>query len=66
MHSIAISLVLVVFVLISFLCAAAQVQTPGPPAMQIMLAEALEQALARNRDLVVSRRDVDVSRGRLR
>lgn len=66
MHSIAISMVLVALVLTSFPRAAAQVQTPGPPAMQITLAEALEQALARNRDLAVSRRDVDVSRGRLR
>ena len=52
------------------LCAAragAQTPTPDPaPAVQLTLAEALQQALDRNRDLVVSRREVDVSRGRLR
>lgn len=66
MRSIGIALVLVALVLTSSPRAAAQVQTPGPPATQITLAEALEQAIARNRDLAVSRRDVDVSRGRLR
>lgn len=66
MHSIAIAMALVALVLTSSAPAAAQVQTPGPPATQITLAEALEQAIARNRDLAVSRRDVDVSRGRLR
>ena len=66
MHSIAIAMALVALVLTSPPRAAAQVQTPGPPPTQITLAEALEQALARNRDLAVSRRDIDVSRGRLR
>src|SRR5712692_1809484 len=33
--------------------------------MTLKLAEAVEQALARNRDLAVSRREIDVSRGRL-
>ena len=51
------------------LCAAragAQTPTPDPaPAVQLTLAEALQQALDRNRDLAVSRREVDVSRGRL-
>ena len=34
--------------------------------IRITLAEALEQALARNRDLTVARREVDVGQGRLR
>jgi outer membrane protein TolC len=67
MRSIAIALVLAGLVLSFSPRAAAQVQTPVPVlATQITLAEALEQALARNRDLAVSRREVDVSRGQLR
>ena len=58
------------FVVAGLICpphAGAQPQTPAPtPEMQVTLAEALQQALDRNRDLAVSRRDVDVSRGRLR
>lgn len=38
----------------------------SPAGTQITLAEALKEALDRNRDLVVSRRGVDVSRGHLR
>jgi cobalt-zinc-cadmium efflux system outer membrane protein len=45
--------------------AQAQAAAP-PPVVQITLADALRQALDRNRDLAVSRREVDVSRGRLR
>jgi cobalt-zinc-cadmium efflux system outer membrane protein len=35
------------------------------PGNQITLADALKEALDRNRDLAVSRRDIDISRGRL-
>ena len=59
-----------VLVAVGLLCASragAQPQTPGPTAAtQITLEDALRQVLARNRDLAVSRREVDVSRGRLR
>ena len=57
------------FVVAGLICppyAGAQPQTPGPtPEVQITLPEALRQALDNNRDLVVSRRGVDVTRGRL-
>ncbi|MGH7366647.1 MAG: TolC family protein [Candidatus Rokuibacteriota bacterium] len=39
--------------------------TPTAAALQLTLEEAISQALTRNRDLRVSRRDVDVSRGKL-
>ncbi len=46
--------------------AAAQPPEPRAAAARpITLAEAIEQALSRNRDLTVTRRDVDVSRGKL-
>ncbi len=41
-------------------------QPAAPGTTQLTLPQALEQALARNRDLVVSRRELEVSRGRLR
>lgn len=44
--------------------AAAQPGAP-PPDARITVADAITQALARNRDLAVSRRDIDVGRGRL-
>lgn len=45
--------------------AVAQPATPGSPPIQLTLGEAISQALVRNRDLRVSRIDIDVSRGRL-
>lgn len=44
---------------------AQQVQVPATPAEQLTLQEAIERALARNPDLAVTGRDVDISRGRL-
>lgn len=46
--------------------AAAQPAAPASTSAPLTLAQALELALARNRDLMVSRRDLEVSRGRLR
>ncbi len=47
--------------------AAAQLpRSVSPSAVQITLTEAIEQALARNRDLTVSRRDIEISHGKLR
>ena len=38
---------------------------PATPEVQLTLSEAVQQALSRNRDLAVTRREIDVSRGRL-
>lgn len=45
--------------------AVAQPAAPGSSPIQLTLGEAIAQALVRNRDLRVSRIDIDISRGRL-
>ena len=47
------------------LAAAQPPASPAPPEVQITLAEAIAQAQARNRDLAVTRRDIDIAKGRL-
>lgn len=51
--------------LVTLVASRAQAQPATNPPLQLTLDEAIVQALERNRDLAVSRRDIDIGRGKL-
>ena len=55
----------VVFIGVASVAGAFAQSAPSTPEVQLTLSEAVQQALSRNRDLAVTRREIDVSRGRL-
>lgn len=55
----------VVFIGVAPVAGAFAQSAPSTPEVQLTLSEAVQQAVSRNRDLAVTRREIDVSRGRL-